>query len=87
MTTVRIPQPIQIYTQDMDVVQVGGKNVRELINELEERYPGLKAALVEDDKLRPDVAIVLDGKISQLGLLQPLSAEHEVVFIPAISGG
>ena len=87
MTTVRIPKPMRIYTQDMDVVQAGGKNVRKLINELEKSYPGMKDALVEGDKLRPGVAIVLDGKISQLGLFQPLSEENEVVFIPAISGG
>ena len=87
MTTVRIPQPMRIYTQDMEVVQAGGKNVRKLINELEKSYPGMKDALVEGDKLRPGVAIVLDGKISQLGLLQPLSEENEIVFIPAISGG
>ena len=87
MTTVRIPKPMQIYTQDMDVVQVGGKNVRILINELEKSYPGMKDALVEGEKLRPGVAIVLDGKISQLGLLQPLSEENEIVFIPAVSGG
>jgi len=87
MTTVRIPKPMRIYTQDMDVVQAGGKNVRKLINELEKSYPGMKDALVEGDKLRPGVAIVLDGKISQLGLLQPLSQENEVVFIPAITGG
>jgi molybdopterin synthase sulfur carrier subunit len=87
MTTVRIPKPLRIYTQDMEVVQAGGKNVRKLINELEKSYPGMKDALVEGDKLRPGVAIVLDGKISQLGLLQPLSQENEVVFIPAITGG
>ena len=87
MTTVRIPQPMRIYTQDMEVVQAGGKNVRKLINELEKSYPGMKDALVEGDKLRPGIAVVLDGKISQLGLLQPLTEENEVVFIPAISGG
>lgn len=78
---------MRIYTQNMDVVHAGGKNVRILINELEKSYPGMKDALVEGGKLRPGVAIVLDGKISQLGLLQPLSEENEVVFIPAISGG
>lgn len=87
MTTVRIPKPMQIYTNDRDVVQVGGKNMRKLINELEKNYPGMKAALVEGEKLKPGIAIVLDGKISRLGLHQPLSEENEVVFIPAISGG
>ena len=87
MTTVRIPQPMQVYTQNKEVVNVGGKNVRQLINELEKNYPGMKDALLENDKLKPDVAVVLDGKITQLGLLQPVSEENEVIFIPAISGG
>ncbi|MFT5134525.1 MAG: molybdopterin synthase sulfur carrier subunit [Gammaproteobacteria bacterium] len=87
MVTVRIPQPMRVYTNDKDVVRSTGQNVRKLIDELEGSYPGIKAALVTDDKLRPDVAIMLDGKISRLGLLQPLSDENEVVFIPAISGG
>ena len=78
---------MRIYTQDKEVVEVGGKNVRQLINELDLHYPGMKDALVGGDKLKPDVAVMLDGKISQLGLLQPLSEENEVVFIPAISGG
>jgi molybdopterin converting factor small subunit len=87
MTTVRIPRPMQVYTHDMEVVQVCGKNVRALINELEKSYPGIKDVLVKEDKLRPGIAIMLDGQISQLGLLQPLSEESELVFIPAISGG
>lgn len=87
MTTVRIPQPMQVYTQNRDVVEASGKNVRQLINELDLHYPGMKDALLKDNKLRPDVAVMLDGKISQLGLLQPLSEENEVIFIPAISGG
>ncbi len=78
---------MQVYTKNRDVVHAEGKNVRQLINALEKIYPGMKDALVEDDKLKPDVAVMLDGKITQLGLLQPLSEENEVIFIPAISGG
>ena len=87
MTTVRIPQTMQVYTNNRDVVHAEGKNVRQLINDLEKAYPGMKDALVEEDKLKGDVAVMLDGKIAQLGILQPVSEENEVIFIPAISGG
>lgn len=87
MTTVRIPQPMQVYTKNREVVEASGKNVRQLINDLDLHYPGMKDALLKEDKLRADVAVMLDGKISQLGLLQALSDENEVIFIPAISGG
>jgi len=87
MTTVRIPRPMQVFTHDREVVRGHGKNVRVLIDNLEEAYPGLKDALVTDGKLKPGIAIMLDGHISPLGLLQPLSEENEVLFIPAIHGG
>lgn len=78
---------MQVYTKNREVVEASGKNVRQLINDLDLHYPGMKDALLKEDKLRADVAVMLDGKISQLGLLQALSDENEVIFIPAISGG
>jgi molybdopterin synthase sulfur carrier subunit len=87
VTTVRIPQPMQVYTRDREVVQGQGKNVRALLNDLEQHYPGLKAALLNGEKLKPGIAIMLDGEISQFGLLQPVNPDSEVVFIPAIGGG
>jgi len=87
MTTVRIPRAMQVYTRNQEVVRGTGTNVRALINDLEQVYPGLKDALVTEGKLRPGIAVMLDGHISPLGLLQPLSEENELVFIPALSGG
>ncbi len=87
MTTVRIPRPMQVFTLDREVVRGRGKNVRALIDDLEESYPGLKDALVKDGKLKPGITVMLDGHISPLGLLQPLSEDNELVFIPALSGG
>ncbi|MBT7953020.1 MAG: hypothetical protein HN764_15435 [Gammaproteobacteria bacterium] len=87
MTKVRIPQPLQVITSDEEIVHVSAKNVRQVIDELELKYPGMKVALLDNDKLKPDVAIMLDGKIIQLGLLEPVSEDNELIFIPAISGG
>lgn len=78
---------MQVYTRDQEVVRGHGKNVRVLIDNLDEAYPGLKDALVTDEKLKPGIAVMLDGHISPLGLLQPLSEDNEVLFIPAIHGG
>ena len=78
---------MQIYTRNQEVVRGAGRNVRALIDDLEQGYPGLKDALVKEGKLRPGIAVMLDGHISPLGLLQPLSEENELVFIPALSGG
>ena len=74
-------------TRNQEAVRGNGANVRALIDDLERAYPGLKDALVQEGKLRPGIAVMLDGHISPLGLLQPLSEENELVFIPALSGG
>jgi len=78
---------MQVYTKNREVVHAEGENVRQLIDSLEKHYPGMKDALVEEEQLKADVVVMLDGKIAQLGILQPVSEENEVVFIPAISGG
>ena len=78
---------MQVYTGEAELVEVTGRNVRQLIAELEKLHPGLQDALTSGDKLRPDVTIMIDGSISRLGLLQPVRAENEIIFLPAISGG
>jgi hypothetical protein len=45
------------------------------------------ARLVEDDALRSELAVAVDGVITPLGLLQPLGENSEVVIMPAIGGG
>jgi molybdopterin converting factor small subunit len=87
MPTVWIPKPMQVHTRGQEIVQCEGRNVRRLIVNLDEAYPGLKDALMDDDKLKPSVAIAVDGQITQLGLLQPLTENNEVFFVPPISGG
>ena len=87
MAKVTIPQPMRVYTGDRAVVEIAGSNVRRLIDELENKHPGMKAALTHEGKLKPDVAIMLNGEISRLALLQPIAEEDDVIFIPAIMGG
>ena len=87
MTTVRIPQEMQVYTQDLAVVTVSGNNVRQLIDELEKAYPGIKNQLMDEDKLKATLTIFVDGQLTRLGLLQPVTDDNEVIFFPAIVGG
>ena len=87
MAKVRIPQVLLTLTNNEELVHVSGKNVRQIIDELDNRYPGVKSALLDSGKLKPDVAVMLDGRIGQLRLLEPVSEDNELLFIPAISGG
>ena len=75
------------FTDGEEQVVCEGKTVRRLIFALDERYPGIKDALMTGDKLRPDIACAVDGQVTQLGVLQPLKEDNEVLFMPAVSGG
>ena len=87
MPTVWIPKAMQSYTGDAETVEMEGRTVRKLIVALDESYPGLKDALMDGDRLKPGVAVAVNGQVSQLGALQPLQEDNEVFFVPAIGGG
>jgi len=85
--TVRIPLPVRVHTGGLEVVEGEGKNIRQLILDLDTRYPGIKAALQDGDRLKPHVKAVVNGQIAQLGILAPLEPGMEIAFIPAVAGG
>lgn len=87
MPAVHIPRVFQSLTGGQKVVTVEGRNVRQLIHALEARYPGMQAALMAGDRLRPDVRVALDGEFAALGALAPLDGVAEVLFLPAMNGG
>jgi len=66
---------------------VEGETVRQVIDNLETLYPGIKGRLCEGDRLRPSVAVVVDGHTSVLKLRHKLIAASEVHFVVSISGG
>ena len=68
-------------------VVVEGKNVRQIIESLDQKYPGFKDRLVEDGRVRPNISVAIDGEITPLGMIEKVSEESEVHFLPAISGG
>ena len=88
MGSVWIAANMKNLTGGEAVVQAPGGTVRELVDRLDERYPGMKAAVVQDDgRLRPGVAVAVDGYVTSLGLFQRIEERSDVQFVPAIGGG
>nr|ART38920.1 H184 [uncultured bacterium] len=88
MASVWIPVTLQHLTGGEAVVQAPGRTVRELVARLDETYPGLQAAIVQDDgRLKPGVAVAVDGYVTSLGLFQHIEERSDVQFVPAIGGG
>ena len=87
MVTVYVPTMLLPLTGGVKQVEVAAANVRQVINGLEEQYPGIKERLVEDNQLRPSLSVAIDGEIARMGLLERVRENSEVHFVPAISGG
>jgi len=88
MATVWIPSLLQGLTGGAATVNVGGRTLRQVIDALEARYPGIKERLVDEEGgLQHEVIAAIDGTTSHLGMIQPVDDGTEIHFIPAISGG
>jgi len=87
---VRIPTPLQKLTNNQAEVECNAKNIKELIENLDEKYPGIKGRLCDENgNLRRFVNIfVNDQDIRFLnGDKTELKDGDEVSIIPAIAGG
>ena len=87
MPTVAIPSLLRNLTNGEDSVTVPGTTIREVIDNLETRYPGLKARLCEDDRIKPGLSVYVNGLLTRGSILQSVDADAEIHFLPAIGGG
>ena len=89
MPEVWIPTTMQSLTGGLQQVHIEGRTVRQVINNLDREFPGVKAILYdeEEDDLQTGIAVIVDGEASQIGLLERVQETSEVHFLPAIGGG
>lgn len=88
MPKVFIPSLMRKLTHDQEMVEVEGKTLREVINNLEADFPGIKdRVLFEDTRLAPGLAAAIDGVVTEQGLRTEVSPDCEIHFVAQISGG
>ena len=90
MATIKIPSPLLKLTNNESEVKVDGKNVKELLLNLEEKYPGFKERLYDDTgSLRKFINIYVNEEDIRFlkGENTEVSDNDEVSIIPAIAGG
>lgn len=78
---------MQELTNGCSTITVPGDKVRHVINNLDERYPGIKERLVDGHKIKSNISVAVDGVISPMGMLEEVQENSEVHFLPAIGGG
>jgi hypothetical protein len=87
MAVVYIPAVMRVLTGGETKVTVEGATLREVLDRLDEAYPGLKARLMDGEKLRAGMAVFVDGTVPGNGLRAKVGPTAEIHFAPAIAGG
>ena len=87
MATVFIPSLMQTLTGRESKVEIQGSTVRQIVENLEKAFPGMKQRLVEDNRIKPSISVAIDGEVTPMGMLEKVGENSEVHFLPAIAGG
>ena len=87
MAKVFLPFQLKEITENKDFIEVKGKTLKEVINNLDNMYPGLKDHLVEEGKIKSGLSAICGFAATRKGLLQELEEDTEVHFLPSIAGG
>jgi molybdopterin synthase sulfur carrier subunit len=90
MPSVRIPPTLRTETGGERQVAASGDTVRELLDDLMGRFPGLRQQLVEDEEIAPFVNVYVEGedvRTLESGFDTPVREGSTVILLPAMAGG
>ena len=87
MATIFIPAQLRELTAGIERLEMDVHNVRAVINQLEQRFPGIRNRLCQQDQISPSLQISIDSVITSRGMIAKIQPNSEVHFIPAIAGG
>ena len=80
----KVEIPIEIarrFTDGTVIHDVAAKDLQELLNQLDNDFPGIK------DALSTGLAVAIDSSILQDWFLEEIDTTSKIRFIPAIEGG
>jgi cysteine synthase B len=89
LTQVRIPPALRDATGGAREVTAEGDTIRELLDDLTERYPALRTQLLEGGDLAPHVNVYLGGEDVRTldGIETAVTDGATVILLPAMAGG
>ena len=87
MPEVHIPAMLRDMTGGHATVEAAGSTVREVIDDLERQWPGIRDRLIDEGRLRANLSVAVDGEVSPLGIRESVDPSSEVHFVAAIKGG
>lgn len=87
MATVSIPLLLKDVTGGARQAEVAGTTLGEIVTRLDAAFPGIEARIRHGEKLSPNLAFTIDGKIATQGLATPVTPDCQIHILPAFGGG
>lgn len=87
MPQVFIPAQWRDLTEGQTHLEIEATTLRQVIEQLEARFPGIAARIIEEERIRASLQVSIDGTLSSLGLRSRVSGAREIHFLPALGGG
>jgi len=87
LAAVIIPAGLRSFCEGASRVEVPGATIGEVLRAVDTRCPGFFARVVEDGRLRPELAFALNGEVVPLALHDRVDAATELTIVPALGGG
>lgn len=88
--TVRIPTPLRKVTNGEDKASVNSGTMKDVMESLEQQFPGIKSRICEDTgELRSFVNVYINGEDIRFmdGMGSSVDSGDEVSIVPAVAGG
>ncbi len=84
---VLVPSPLHSYTGGVARLECAGRTLGQLLQRLNERYPGIRFRMIdEQEHIRTHIRVYADGK-PVTALADVIEGAQELLVVAALSGG
>lgn len=87
MPTVFIPAQMRALTDGLTQLEIEADTLRQIIDQLEERFPGIRQRLCDGEQLAPTLQLAVDSSMGSRSMRTAVGDAREVHFLPVVGGG
>ena len=85
---VRIPNPLQSYTNQARIVDAHGATLDDLTRDLDRQFPGIRFRIIDEhQRVRRHIKLFVNATQANDDLAMTLADGDEVMIVAALSGG
>ena len=87
MVLVIIPATLRDSCAGASKIEVPGTTVGDVLRAVDSRCPGFYNRVVEEGRIRPELAFAINGEVYPMALHNTLAEGAEIAIVPALGGG